>query len=203
MALEELRLLMHDRPDSVMETHYQFIIATQHARVLSGSLRTLWALELGWASTLGATAAAPHTAKPAIGLVSMLVRALPAEYRQRYAEELYSELYDLAQARATTSMQVYHALRQLTRTWHMRRALKNPTGRPLEPLFSATCWVLSSEARTWLVIGLVTLTALMDVVAEQGWGSALLTAPTAWMFHQGARWLRKRLGLNLKEGNEE
>ncbi|MER7363297.1 hypothetical protein [Nonomuraea wenchangensis] len=128
---------------------------------------------------------------------------LPVEHRSRYAEEIRSELHDLAQSKATPGMQLYYALQQLSRIWALRRVLKDPATRRMETLLRILCWVLSSERRTWLVIGAVTTAALIDVVAEQGWGSALFAAPTAWIFHQGARWLRKRLGLVVKEGNEE
>lgn len=128
-------------------------------------------------------------------LVACSMLALPREHRRRYAEELHGELHDLAQARATSSMQVYYALRQFTRIWQLRRALESPHKRRFEALYHSTCWVLSSEIRTWLAIGFVTLAALIDVVVEQGWGSAVLAAPTAWAFYHGACWLRKRLDI--------
>lgn len=135
-----------------------------------------------------------HTASR---ILDLSMSALPTQYRARYSDEIRAELYELAQVKATRSMQVYYALRQFGRVWALRRALKDPTTHPLEPLSRATSWVLSSEIRTWLVIGLVTLAALTDVVVEQGWGSALLAAPTAWIFHQGACWLRKRLAIEV------
>ncbi|SDL73744.1 hypothetical protein SAMN05421874_12843 [Nonomuraea maritima] len=144
-----------------------------------------------------------EVARPATRMVKLALFMLPHAHRERYDEEAHSELYDLARAKATASMQVYHALRYGIRMVQLRSALKDPARRSWEPVLQVTCWILATEFRTWLIIGSVTTAALINVVAEQGWGSAVLAAPTAWMFHHGARWLRKRLGLSLKEGDEE
>ncbi|MEV0821931.1 hypothetical protein [Nonomuraea rubra] len=141
-----------------------------------------------------------HVARRVVGC-SML--ALPREHRRRYAEELHAELYDLAQAKATASMQVYYALRQFTRIWRLRNALGNPHSRRFETPHLLAVWTLSSEIRTWLAIGFVTLAALVDVVAKQGWGSAVLAVPTAWAFHRGACWLRERLDITVVSSKRE
>ncbi|MBB6557276.1 hypothetical protein [Nonomuraea rubra] len=142
-------------------------------------------------------------ARKASTIVNLTMHVLPARHRSRYGEEILSELHELAKAKATGSMQIYYALRQLSRIWALRRTLANPAAHPLEPLIRATCWALSSEIRTWLVIGTVTLSALIDVVMEQGWGSALLAVPTAWVFHRGACWLRTKLDITVISGNQE
>jgi hypothetical protein len=98
-------------------------------------------------------------------------------------------------------MQVYYALRQMSRMWELRQALKRPTA-PGDMLLRILCSILASEVRTWLVIGPVTLAALFNVVAEQGWGSAILAIPAAWGFHQGAQRLRKRFGITA-EGQDQ
>ncbi len=142
-------------------------------------------------------------ANSAARIVALSMHILPVEHRTRYSEEIRSELYDLAQMKATPAMQIYYAFRQFGRIWALRGALKRPATRPSEKLFRAMCWVLSSERRTWLFIGTVTIAALIDVVMRQGWGSAPLAAPAAWLFHSGAKWLRRRLGIMVIGDNEK
>lgn len=63
------------------------------------------------------------------GLVELVVRMLPEHDRQRIREELCGELVELSRRE-----QLRHAVRVLTRTWELRRALtktvRTPDGTP-------------------------------------------------------------------------
>lgn len=131
-------------------------------------------------------------------LVDILALFLPMQQRSRYAEELRAELFDLAQVKATGSMQIFYVFRQLARTWQLRRALQDPHGHGFEFLYGAARWILISQVRTWGMISLITTMALFDVVVQQGPGSAFFAVPTVWMFHTGVEWLRKHWGVTVK-----
>ncbi|MER6171341.1 hypothetical protein [Streptosporangium sp. NPDC001681] len=131
-------------------------------------------------------------------LVDLTMRALPVAHRRRYIEELRAELWDLAAKKATPSMQVLYAIQQLGRVWQLRCELHAPGHRRFEVLHQAVCWVLASQARTWGLIGFVTITALFDVVLQQGPGSAFFAVPTLVGFHSGVEWLRKRWNVTVE-----
>ncbi|XVQ90459.1 hypothetical protein ACQP2K_03410 [Microbispora siamensis] len=65
------------------------------------------------------------------------------------------------------------------------------------------CWVLESQARTWIPLGLINIAALVNVVAQQGWGSAFLAIPTVVSFSLGVMWLRRRLRVVVKRRRHE
>ncbi|GLX02120.1 hypothetical protein Misp02_62060 [Microtetraspora sp. NBRC 16547] len=100
-------------------------------------------------------------------------------------------------------MQVLYALHQFARVWQLRRELQAPGRRRIEVLRRWACWVLASEARTWIPLGAVTIAAFHNVAVEQGWGSALLAAPTICLFYGGVQWLRKRWGVTVKDRNRD
>ncbi|MGJ6960364.1 hypothetical protein ACSDR0_00525 [Streptosporangium sp. G11] len=131
-------------------------------------------------------------------LVDLATQVLPAAHRRRYAEELRAELWDLAVAKATPSMQVLYAIHQLGRVWQLRYELQAPGRRRVEVLRQAACWVLASQAWTWGLIGFLTVAALFDVVVQQGPGSAFFAVPTLVGFHAGVEWLRKRWNVEVR-----
>ena len=55
------------------------------------------------------------------------LRWLPVVERARYQEELFAELYDLAESGVSRRAQLGHALRLSTRGWSLRRALRAPS----------------------------------------------------------------------------
>ncbi|MEV0313544.1 hypothetical protein [Nonomuraea fuscirosea] len=148
------------------------------------------------------TSPAPIIASSARRIIDITMLALPQQHRSRYTEELQSELSVLAAMRATNLMQIIYALQQAGRMWQVRAALQDPNKRRCESIYRLTCWLLSSDMRTWAVLAPLTVAALFDIVAKQGWGSAILAAPTAWGFYQGAHWLRKRLGVTVSGGGQ-
>ncbi|GAA3136896.1 hypothetical protein GCM10010485_88430 [Streptosporangium carneum] len=140
----------------------------------------------------------PAVAPSARRLVGLTVRILPAAHRERYAEELGAELWDLAAVRATRVMQVLYAAQQLSRVWRLRCELRAPGRRgTVETLHRWMCWMLASQARTWTPLSALTVMAFFDVAVRQGWGSALLAAPTVWLLYEGIEWLRKRWGVRV------
>ncbi|GGK90426.1 hypothetical protein Ppa06_57970 [Planomonospora parontospora subsp. parontospora] len=103
-------------------------------------------------------------------------------------------------------MQVLYAVQQLRRVWQLRGELQAPGWWcPADRLYQATCWVLKSQARTWGLIGIITVLGLLDVVVRQGPGSALFSLPALAAFHLGVEWARKRLGVTVKgrEGSKD
>ncbi|MGH4014124.1 MAG: hypothetical protein ACRDSL_09395 [Pseudonocardiaceae bacterium] len=64
------------------------------------------------------------------GLVALAVRVLPARDQPRYREEFHTELVELRRR-----YRLGHALRVLSRTWELRRALtetvRTPDGAPV------------------------------------------------------------------------
>ncbi|MFI6886777.1 hypothetical protein [Streptosporangium canum] len=139
------------------------------------------------------------TVTPLAGeLIDLAMRVLPPVHRKRYVEELRAELWDLAAAKATRSMQVLYAVQQLRRVWQLRRELKAPDRSRAELLHQAACWVLASQVRTWGLIGFLTIAALFDVVVQQGPGSAFFAVPTLVGLHSGVEWLRKRWAVEIR-----
>ncbi|MBB5626364.1 hypothetical protein BJ981_002063 [Sphaerisporangium krabiense] len=136
-----------------------------------------------------------HVTPNAQRLANLTARMLPAAHRGRYVEELQAELWDLASARATKSMQLLYAFQQLGRVWQLRRELLVPGRCRGEVLLRWASWVLESDVRTWIPLSAIVILALINVVIEQGWGSAFLAAPTAWVFHKGVQRLRTRWGI--------
>ncbi|WP_271215882.1 hypothetical protein [Streptosporangium carneum] len=126
------------------------------------------------------------------------MRLLPAQHRSRFTEELKAELYDLAQAKATGAMQIMYALQQLGRVWELRIALQAPDQPRFYRLYQAACWVLTSDWRTWGLLGPLLAFGVINVNLSQGWGSALFTLPGIVGFYAGIEWLRKRWGVEVK-----
>jgi hypothetical protein len=74
-----------------------------------------------------------RVARPASRLAAVAARLLPAADRSRYAEEYWSELWDLAAAGAARRLQVRHALWLAVRALEMRGALREPRRRNAAP----------------------------------------------------------------------
>ncbi|AQZ62651.1 unnamed protein product [[Actinomadura] parvosata subsp. kistnae] len=137
-----------------------------------------------------------NVARPAVVLVDALTRLLPARHRSRYAEELHAELYELANAKATSSAQVIYSVHQLRRVLELRMAL---SGRVrLYHVRRAASWVLASEWRTWTLLGPFMVAAAYNVYWVQGWGSAFYSIPCMVGFYAGVEWLRKRWHVTVK-----
>ncbi|MGW6499307.1 hypothetical protein [Nonomuraea angiospora] len=152
----------------------------------------------------GTTVASPGSkpfapaSQPARRLIDIEIRLLPAAYRQRYAEELLSELHDLTQARANSLSQLLYVFRQLRRVWQLRAALQAPGQARFHRLHRAACWILASDWRTWVLLGPLMAFAIVNVFLQQGWGSAFFTIPAIVAFYAGVEWLRKRWGVEVK-----
>ncbi|MFF5205049.1 hypothetical protein [Streptosporangium sp. NPDC000396] len=138
------------------------------------------------------------TAVSALRLITFTLRLLPAEYRHEYAEEFRAELYDLAQAKATTAMQILYAVQQLGRVRQLREALLSPDQPRFHRLRRAAGWILASDWRTWGLLGPLLAFGVINVHTSQGWGSALFTLPGVIGFYAGVEWLRKRWGVEVK-----
>lgn len=130
--------------------------------------------------------------------IAGMVLLLPAAYRSRYREELYAELHDLAEAKATRAMQVLYVFQQLRRVWQFRAALQAPDRPYFHRLYRLACWILTSEWRTWGLLGPLMAFAVVNVHLSQGWGSAFFTLPGVVAFYAGVEWLRKRWGVTVK-----
>ncbi|MFG2076996.1 hypothetical protein [Nonomuraea maritima] len=137
-------------------------------------------------------------ARPAAHLVRLIARLLPAQHRTRYQEELRAELYELAQAKATTLLLVLYSLQQLRRVWQLRAALQTPDRPRFFRLHRLACHILATDTRTWGVLGPLMALALVNVFQEQGWGSALYTIPGVVLFYAGVEELRKRWNVKVK-----
>ncbi|MEU8275030.1 hypothetical protein ACFYOK_08430 [Microbispora bryophytorum] len=173
------------------------------ARALDGYLQSI-AIELQKPTTTAKTADVDASterssvAPVAQRLVTLTMVALPRMHRERYAEELRAELWDLAGAKATRSMQVLYAVQQLRRVWQLRNELRAPGRRRLDLLIRVVCWVLASDWRTWGVLIPLMVAALSNVIESQGWGSAFYTLPAVVGFYAGVEWLRRRWNVTVK-----
>ncbi|GAA1010712.1 hypothetical protein Aple_029940 [Acrocarpospora pleiomorpha] len=125
-------------------------------------------------------------------LVDTLTRLLPAHHRGRYTEELHTELYDLAEAKATRLMQVIYAVHQLRRVYQLRAALLDPDKPRFHRFHRAAFWILASQWRTWGLLSPPMVAAAFNVFLMQGWGSAFYTLPGIVAFYAGVEWLRTR-----------
>lgn len=133
-------------------------------------------------------------------LLALELQLLPTQHRARYAEEFHAELHDLAQARATKALQFLYALQQLRRVWQLRAALQAPYHPRLHRLHRLACWILSSDWRTWGLLGPLMAFAIVNVFLQQGWGSAFFTIPAIVAFYAGVEWLRSRWSVKVKPG---
>ncbi|SDI30790.1 hypothetical protein [Nonomuraea jiangxiensis] len=59
-------------------------------------------------------------------------------------------------------------------------------------------WVLTSDWRTWGLLGPLLAFAIVNVFLQQGWGSASFTIPAVMAFYAGVEWLRKRWGVEVE-----
>ncbi|WP_371778331.1 hypothetical protein [Streptosporangium subroseum] len=137
-------------------------------------------------------------AQPADRLIDATMRLLPAQHRSRYKDEFSAELYALAQANATRSIQVIYAMQQLSRVLQLRASLRAPNESPSYRLRRVACWVLASEIRTWGLLGPVMVAAVINVTLSQGWGSAFYTMPGVVAFYWGVEWLRTHWDIEVK-----
>ncbi|MFI6182504.1 hypothetical protein ACIA8R_43745 [Nonomuraea sp. NPDC051191] len=131
-------------------------------------------------------------------LICWQITLLPIPQRTRYAEELRAELHDLTQAGATKAMLFLYAFQQITHVVALRAAIQSPSRPRLYRLHKTACWMLASDWRTWGLLGPVMAVALVNVLLQQGWGSAFYTIPAVVAFYAGVEWLRNRWGVSVK-----
>lgn len=139
-------------------------------------------------------------ARSAERLVDVVMRLLPAQHRSRYTEEFKAELYDLAQAKATATVQVVYALQQLSRVWRLREALLTPDRPRFHRLHRTACWVLATETRTWTPLTGLLLWGGAETALDTGPGTAiLLVAGSGAVLQAGVTWGRNRLGVEVRQ----
>ncbi|MBB2741934.1 UNVERIFIED_ORG: hypothetical protein FHR35_001756 [Microbispora rosea subsp. rosea] len=144
----------------------------------------------------------PCVAPSALHLVDQVVRILPQEYRDRYQEEFRAEIHELAQAKATKTLQIIYVAQQLRHVWQLRNALQAPDSPRMRRLHQVACWILASDWRTWGLLAPLMILGIVNVHLQQGWGSALFTLPGVVTFYAGVEWLRKHWNVRVK-GHED
>ena len=133
-------------------------------------------------------------------LVDVVMRLLPARHRGRYAEEFKAELHGLAQAKATSTVQVVYMLQQLGRVWKTRESLLRPALPRFHRLHRTACWVLATETRTWTPLTGLLLWGGIETTLDTGLGAAILTVVGAGaVFQAGVTWGRNLLGVEAQQ----
>ncbi|MFD9950489.1 hypothetical protein ACFWYW_33580 [Nonomuraea sp. NPDC059023] len=135
-------------------------------------------------------------------LIELNVRLLPRQHRSRYRQEFQAELLSLADAGASRWSRVMYAGRQFSRVLELRASLLAPGEPRLFRSYRMACWILSSEWRTWGLLGPLMALAAVNVFLQQGWGSAFYTLPGVVAFFAGVEWLRKRWGISVKRRSQ-
>ncbi|MDX3099718.1 hypothetical protein [Nonomuraea angiospora] len=143
------------------------------------------------------TGVPPIVSNTAIRMTAALARLLPADRQERYIAEFHVELFDLAQAKATRAMQILYALQEMRQIMRLRAALRTPDQPRFHWLQRLAYWTLSSDIRTWGVLGPPIALAVVNIFRVQGWGSALFTIPGIVAFYGGVEWLRKHWGVTV------
>ncbi|MCA2229649.1 hypothetical protein [Nonomuraea aurantiaca] len=168
---------------------------------LSRALRELaWALSNVSRVALNSAHSAEKTiamrpggvSRSAAGLLKVGLQIVPSADRERYREELLADLHDIASGRAPKLAQLRYAINQVLHALPLRLSLRHPTRYVRDIAFRLTYWILSSDFRTWGLLGPFLGWGIVNIHLQQGWGSALFTLPGVVAFYAGIEWLRKR-----------